>query len=133
MIFYPTTHSIITVVALFVLSILLVPCILYKVTPSNIYVVSTLIVTCTKLMLCHIASVIICFDQLILINLFEYVIPSTYALALPVIQMNMDALKALLWIKHELVYCDSVLTFLVIKFQTELGYMELQIEQRIHT
>ena len=84
-------------------------------------------------MLGHLASILVRFDQLILFHVHEYSAPTTYALALPVIQMKIFYLTVILCIQHVLVYCSSVLTFIVIHFQNELGYMDLRKEQYIHT
>ena len=77
-------------------------------------------------MLGNIAGVLICLYQLNLIHVFEYGIPTTHALALPVIQLNMCALTVLICIQHALLYCASVLIFIVIHFKTEIGYMDLR-------
>ena len=123
--FYSNNHSILAVVAIVVVSILLVPCNLYKVNPNNISLVATLIGTCTNFMLGNPVGVLVRFNQLVLINVFEYVIPTTYSISLPVIQLKMDALTALLWIQHALIYFSSVLVVIAIHFQTNLGYMYL--------
>ena len=83
-------------------------------------------------MLGHLAGVIIHFVQLILIHVFEYGVSSTYALTLPVIQLDMRYLTSLFWIQHTLTYFASFLTVIVINFQTKLRYMYLWTEQHIH-